>query len=159
MNDDNEESNDESNNSLKEFEKACIDKLPQRKAVKPMKKTEEQKRIIRAILTEAKDESGRTAIDVVIWSECGETRNVFYRALDGKLSDEGMLCVFMATLAAAKYFDLYCKACGIYIGDEFEYGRIIRTYIFEKDQHYDVIELNELLIDAGQPPLFKDKAA
>lgn len=159
MNDDNEESNDESNNSLKEFEKACIDKLPQWKAVNPMKKTKEQKRIIKDILEEAKKESGRKAIDVVIWSECGETRNVYYRALDGKLSDEGMLCVFMATLAAAKYFDLYCKACGIYIGDEFEYGRIIRTYIFEKDQHYDVIELNELLIDAGQPPLFKDKAA
>lgn len=124
-----------------------------------MKKTKEQKRIIRAILTSAKAECGRTAIDVVAWSESGETRNVYYRALDGDLSDESMLCMFMACLAAAAVFDKYCHACGIYLGDEFEYGRIIRKYISEKDKHYDVIELNEILLDAGQPPLFKDKAA
>jgi len=157
--DDDNDNNDEPNYSLKENCIACIDKLSRWKAVKPMKKTKEQKRIIKAILKEAKKESGRKVIDVVIWSECGETRNIYYKALDGKLSDEGMLCMFMACLGAAQIFDKYCKACGIYIGDEFEYGRIIRTYIFEKDKHYDVIELNERLIDAGQPPLFKDKAA
>lgn len=158
MNDDDDNSNN-SNTSLKKTSIACINELSLWKAVNSMKKTKEQKHIIKTILKEAKKESGRTAIDVVIWSECGETRNVYYRALDGKLSDEAMLCMFMATLAAAKVFDKYCKACGIYIGDEFEYGRIIRTYIFEKDKHYDVIELNERLIDAGQPPLFKGKAA
>lgn len=124
-----------------------------------MKKTTEQKSIIRAILTTAKAECGRTAIDVVAWSESGETRNVYYRALDGELSDESMLCMFMACLAGASVFDKYCKACGIYLGDEFEYGRIIRAYISENDKHYDVIDLNERLINAGQPPLFKGKAA
>lgn len=157
--DDSNDNNDEPNYSLKKNYIACINELSLWKAVNYMKKTKEQKRIIKAILKEAKKESGRKVIDIVIWSECGETRNVYYRALDGKLSDEAMLCMFMATLAAAKVFDKYCKACGIYIGDEFEYGRIIRTYIFEKDKHYDVIELNDRLIDAGQPPLFKGKAA
>ncbi len=158
MNDDDDNSNNP-NTPLKKICIACINELSLWKAVNSMKKTKEQKRIIKAILKEAKKESGRKVIDVVIWSECGETRNIYYKALDGKLSDEGMLCMFMACLGAAKIFDKYCKACGIYIGDEFEYGRIIRTYIFEKDKHYDVIELNERLIDAGQPPLFKDKAA
>ncbi len=124
-----------------------------------MKKTAEQKNIIKKILKEAKKESGRKAIEVVIWSECGETRNIYYKALDGKLSDEGMLCMFMACLAAAKDFDKFCHACGIYIGDEFKYGKIIRTYILENDKKYDVIELNERLINAGQPPLFKEKVA
>lgn len=157
MNEDDE--NDEPNYSLTKNYIACIDKLSQWKAVNPMFKSDDQKHIIREILTNAKEECGRTAIEVVAWSECGETRNVYYRALEGRLSDEYMLCMFMACLAAAEFFDKYCKACGIYIGDEYEYGRIIRTYIFEKDKHYDVIELNERLIDAGQPPLFNDKAA
>ena len=124
-----------------------------------MKKTIEQKRIIRTILTTAKAECGRTVFDVVVWSESGETRNVYYRALEGDLSDEAMLCMFMACLAGATVFDRYCKACGIWLSDEFEYGRIVRTYIIENDKHYDVLELNELLLDAGQPPLFKDRAA
>ena len=124
-----------------------------------MNKSKEQKRVIKAILKEAKKKSGRTVIDVVIWSEYGETRNVYYRALDGNLSDEAMLCMFMACLASANVFDKYCKACNIYLSDEFQYGKIILDYVSEKDKHYDVIELNERLLDAGQPPLFKDKAA
>lgn len=158
MNDD-DEPEDESISSLKEFLTACNDEHTQRKVGNLMHKTEAQKRIIEEILKEAKKESGRTVIDVVIWSECGETRNVYYRALKGNLSDEAMLCMFMACLAGAPMLDEYCKACGIYLGDEFEYGKIIRAYIIEKDRHYDVLELNERLIDAGQPPLFKNKAA
>lgn len=124
-----------------------------------MKKTNEQKAIIKAILKEAKKASGRTAIDIVIWSEFGETRNVYYRALDGNLSDEGMICIFLACHTSSEQLDKYCRACGIYLGDEFEYGRIIRKYVFENDQHYDVIDLNERLLDAGQPPLIKKKVA
>ena len=159
MNDDSNEPEDESDTSLKEYLSACIDEHTQRKVVKPVKKTKEQKRIIKGILKKAKKESGRTAIDVVIWSECGETRNVYYRALDGNLSDEAMLCMFMACLVAAELFDEYCKACGIYLGEEYEFGKIIHDYVSEKDKHYDVLELNERLIEAGQPPLFKEKAA
>ena len=122
-----------------------------------MKKTKKQKSIIRAILTTAKYESGKTTYDVVASSESGSTRNVYYRALDGALSDESMLCMFMACLAAADMFDTYCKACGIYLDDE--YGRIVHTYINENDKNYDVIDLNELLLEAGQPPLFEVKAA
>ena len=124
-----------------------------------MKKTPEMMRVIRAILTAGKDESGSTTYDVIARFERGTTRNAYYRALEGRLSDEAMLCMFMACLAAADMFDTYCKACGIYLDDEYEYGRIIHTYINENDKHYDVIDLNELLLEAGQPPLFEVKAA
>jgi hypothetical protein len=157
MNED-DEPEDESITSLKKFLTACNDEYT-KEGGGIMKKTKEQKRIIKGILKKAKKESGRTAIDVVIWSECGETRNVYYRALDGNLSDEAMLCMFMACLVAAELFDEYCKACGIYIGEEYEFGKIIHDYVSEKDKHYDVLELNERLIEAGQPPLFKEKAA
>ena len=159
MNDDDNESADENRASFNEFYIACIYKHSLWKVVNPMKKTMEQKRIIRAILTTARAECGRTADDVVAWSERGVTRNLYYHALDGDLSDEAMLCMFMACLAGADVFDNYCKACGIYLCTEYEYGRIIREYIIENDKHYDVLDLNERLVNAGQPPLFKTKAA
>lgn len=158
MNDDDDNSNNP-NTSLKKICIACINELSLWKAVNSMKKTKEQKRIIRTILKNAKAECGRTVIEVVVWSESGETRNVYYRALRGDLSDESMLCMFMAVHAAASLLDEYCRACGIYLGDEFEYGKIIRKYIFEKDKNYDVLELDEILRMAGQPSIIKDKAA
>ena len=154
--------NDEDDNSDNPYislknQLACINEISLWKAVNSMKKTKKQKRIIRAILTKAKFESGRTTYDVVAHSESGSTRSIFYRALDGELADESMLCMFMACLAAADLFDIYCKACGICLDDEYE--RIVHTYINENDKNYDVIDLNELLLAAGQPPLFEVKAA
>lgn len=158
MNDDDDNSNNP-NTSLKKICIACINELSLWKAVNSMKKTKEQKNIIKSILKDAKAECGRTVIEVVVWSETGETRNVYYRALKGNLPDEAMICMFMAVHAAASLFDQYCKACGIWITNEYEYGKIIRNYIFENDRNYDVLELDEKLRKAGQPSILKDKAA
>ena len=49
-----------------------------------MKKTKEQKGIIKAILKKARKESGRTVIEVVIWSECGEGQDAEIRINDNE---------------------------------------------------------------------------
>ena len=124
-----------------------------------MKKSEEQKRVIKAVLESGKERCGRTAAEIAAWSGCSDARTIFYRAMNGAASDEVMICVFLGCEASAGKFDSYLRACGIYLSDEFVSGKIIRNYVYENDENYDVFELNDMLIEAGQPPLFIEEAA
>ena len=124
-----------------------------------MKKSNEQKRVIKAVLENGKERCGRTAAEIAAWSGCSDARTIFYRAKNGLASDEVMICVFLGCEASAEDFDRYLRACGIYLGEEFESGKIIRNYVYENDENYDVFELNDLLLEAGQPPLFTEEAA
>ena len=124
-----------------------------------MMKSMQQKADIRTILTEAKKNSGRTQAEIIAWSEGSFTRSTWYKALKGQASDERMICMFMAVLAPAALFDKYCRACGISISDEYEGGRLLRSYITKHDRRYDVLDINAILVNAGQPPIIKTKAA
>lgn len=119
-----------------------------------MKKSNEQKMVIREILENAKEVSGRTAAEIVAWSRPKGARTVFYRAKDGEASDEVMICVFLGCDAPAKEFLRYLRACSISLSKEFRRDKIILDYVSTNDMKYDVFTLNDMLMDAGEDPLF-----
>lgn len=124
-----------------------------------MRKSEEQKKVIEKILKDAKKRCKRTVYEIASYCGDAETRSTYYRALSGAASDEVQIAVFMACNAPASLFENYCSACGIYLGQEYLYSRMISDYIYTHDSEYDLFELDESLIAANQPSLIKERVA
>ena len=124
-----------------------------------MIRTVEQRVVIKTILVEARKISKKTVAQIS--AECGdaETRSTYYRARDGKASDEQQLAVFISCNTSASLLDEYTSACAISLSSAFLRPKLIAEYIYSHDSNYDIDELDAILIAANQPPLVRRRAA